>query len=426
MLKKIFFWGFVLVVQFVIGQTKIKTVFYNLLQYDNNQYSRDKTPSLKIVLDELNPDLFLVCELKNEAASDYLFTHAIKAHNFDFEKAIFRQSQSPATDLLQMAYYNSKKLILQSTEVIPTGIRDINHYTFKLNTDDESANSQFIEVYVTHLKASTGPENRLKRLQSAEIFARELDRISPDSFVIFAGDFNFYSSNEEGYQKILDKNNAIQLIDPIDRPCLPFPENIPPNIDPFTLYASDSEYFWRNSSFSDIHSQSTRNGSWNGEGSGGGMDDRFDFILLSNNFLNSSNLFYVTQSYQTIGNNGNCYNSYVSNPSCTGGYSAALRNALFDFSDHLPIYLEIESPANTLSTQSYNQIKFISSNVSRDFIEIHPMDFQKEFFIYNHLGQVIHKLTSEEEKIRIDIRSYPQGLYFIRAKNSLPKKFIKL
>ena len=76
----------------------------------------------------------MVCEIKNETASNYLFANAILPHKESFKKTPFKYSQSPATGLLQMVYYNSNKLILESTKVIPTETRDINHYTFKINT----------------------------------------------------------------------------------------------------------------------------------------------------------------------------------------------------------------------------------------------------------------------------------------------------
>jgi endonuclease/exonuclease/phosphatase family metal-dependent hydrolase len=316
------------------GQTRIKAMMYNVLNYSDSEVSQNKTPFLSTILNEVNPDLLMVCEVVDEIGSDYLFENAIIPFNEDFEKAPFEENQSGSYSLQQMVYYNSNKLILEESRVITADTRDINQYTFKINTENTESNPIRMEVFVTHLKASSGENNRDKRLTSIQSFVSYTNTIANDSYVLFAGDFNFYTSNEEGYQYLIDDRNPIIMVDPIDRPATPFPDD--PNItDPFEYYNSSSIYFWRNNSFADIHTQSTRtsnSGLIDGSGSTGGLDDRFDFIMMSENFNTSSDLFYVNDSYQEIGNNGNCYNSFLSNTNCSGTYSQTLRNALIEFS----------------------------------------------------------------------------------------------
>src|SRR5690554_8106850 len=54
----------------------------------------------------------------------------------------------------------------------------------------------------------------------------------------------------------------------------------------------------------------TRNGGNFDCGSQGGMDDRFDQILVSQNVMNNSdNVEYQTGSYRAVGNDGNHFNS---------------------------------------------------------------------------------------------------------------------
>ena len=406
------------------GQTKIKSLFYNTLNYDSNLSSQNRSHHLKTILDDVKPDLFMVCEVKNETASNYLFANAILPHKESFKKAPFKYSQSPATGLLQMVYYNSNKLILESTNVIPTETRDINHYTFKINTVNVSTSPIRIEVFVTHLKASRGLYNRNKRLSSIGSFVRELDRLPKNSNVIFAGDFNFYTSNENGFKKLIDTSNSIKMIDPINRLCPTFPNDGKDYYD--TDY--DSSYFWNNSSFRDIHTQSTRVSQLNGDGAGGGMDDRFDFIMMSENLKTNPNLFYKEGSYKSVGNNGNCYNSYVSNTSCTGNFSQNLRTALYNFSDHLPVVMEIETPENTLSINKYEQpLVFANTNSHKNNITLKTNFNVNKVSIYNFLGQVIKEIdfTNLKEK-NINISNFSKGVYFIKADNYKPIKFLKL
>ena len=242
-LRKYFFVLFVCFTSIINAQTNIKAMFYNTLNYNSDTQSQERTSYLKTILDDIQPDIFMICELKNEIVSNYLFENAVLPFNGNFSKAEFKPSESPATSLLQMVYYNSNKLELEYNEVIPTGIRDINHYTFIIKSENSTNEVTRIEVFVTHLKASRGNDNMQKRLASVENFTRELDRLPEDSFVLFAGDFNFYTSNESGFQTIINSSNPIKIIDPVNRLCPAFPDD---NKDYFNE-DYDSTYFWNNS-----------------------------------------------------------------------------------------------------------------------------------------------------------------------------------
>ena len=407
------------------AQTKIKTMFYNTLNYNSTSESQNRTHHLKTILEHVKPDLFMVCELKNQTASNFLYNNAILPINNRFAKADFKYSQSPATGLQQMVYFNSEKLTLENQAVIPTNTRDINHYTFKINSVDSETNPIKIEVFVTHLKASKGESNMQKRLESVAHFTRELERLPKNSFVLFAGDFNFYTSNEAGFKNIIDERNSIKIIDPINKLCPTFPDN---STDYFDENNYNSYYFWNNSSFADTHSQSTRSWQVNGDGAGGGMDDRFDFIMMSKNLTTSSDLFYVQNSYKAVGNNGNCYNSYVSNSSCTGVFSQDIRNALYYFSDHLPIVMSLETPKNTLSNpEKNNSISFLKSNIVKSYLKLQMTEKVNNLIIYNQLGQILFKTKNiDKSKLDIDVNHLQKGMYFIKADNYNSLKFIKI
>ena len=410
------------------GQTRIKAMMYNILNYSNSEVSRNKTPFLSTIIEEVRPDLFMVCELVDEIASNYLFENVIIPYNENFQKAPFEENQSGNSDLQQMVYYNTKKLILEETRVITADTRDINKYTFKINTENASTNPILLEVFVTHLKASSGYSNRQRRLNSIQSFVSFTNNIASDSHVLFAGDFNFYTSNEEGYQYLIDDLNPIVIVDPIDRPAPNFPDD---GVNYYENY--DSTYFWNNSSFADVHSQSTRtsnSGFIDDSGSTGGLDDRFDFIMMSKNFNTSSDLYYIEDSYQTIGNNGNCYNSHINNVNCSGEFSQTLREALIEFSDHLPIVMEIETPENTLSTSLIEEINFIGSNITEDYLKITSTEKINNFKIYSSTGQLIKVIFTEKtgnNKMNIDVKHISKGIYYLsHQKLRKPLKFIKI
>jgi len=422
---------FLLLILFVnvnFGQTRIKAMMYNVLNYSDSEVSRNKTPFLSTILDEVKPDLFMVCEMIDEIGSNYLFENSIIPFNENFQKAPFEENQSGSYSLQQMVYYNTEKLILEETRVITADTRDINQYTFKINTENLNTNPITIEVFVTHLKASTGSSNRQRRLNSIQSFVSYTNNIADDSYVLFAGDLNFYTSNEEGYQHLIDDRNPIVIIDPIDRPTPNFPDD---GIDYYENY--NSTYFWNNSSFRDIHSQSTRTsniGFIDDSGSTGGLDDRFDFIMMSKNFNTSTSLYYVNDSYKVVGNNGNCYNSFISNPNCSGVYSQTLRDALIEFSDHLPVVMEIETPENTLSINLISETNFIGSNIIKDYLKITSPNDINNLKIYSITGQLIDVKLSKNtgnDTIIIDVKHISKGIYYLsHQKLKKPLKFIKI
>lgn len=409
------------------GQTRIKSMFYNILNYDSDTASQNRTADLKDILDEVSPDLFMVCELINETASDYLFNNAVLPHNNQFEKAPFEVANSGS--LQQMVYYNKQKLTLEGTIAYNSDPRDINRYTFRINTENADTDPIKIEVFVTHLKASRGDSNRQRREAAIGDFITVLNSLPTDSYILFAGDFNFYTSNEEGYASLIDANNSIVMVDPIDRPCPEFPNN---GVDYFDPNNYNSTYFWNNSSFADVHTQSTRTSG--GNGAGGGMDDRFDFIMMSENLSTSSDLYYVDNTYEAIGNNGNCYNSFVSSTSCSGAYSQNLRDDLLNFSDHLPVVMDLETPQNILSIDSFTQnINFSGSNLVTDELVLTFNSFSdvKKLIIYNQLGQVVKEFSAinsgiNNKKLRLDVNNLSNGLYYLKSTNQQkPLKFIK-
>ena len=97
------------------------------------------------------------------------------------------------------------------------------------------------------------------------------------------GDFNLYHSSEASYQLLLSTNpNPVgQLFDPINMP-------------------GD---WTQNPSFAAIDTQSPRTQSFGG-GATGGMDDRFDFILVSAALMDTAGTYAMPETYHAFGNDG--------------------------------------------------------------------------------------------------------------------------
>lgn len=412
MFKKILTLLFVIVSLGASAQGTIKTMVYNLLEFPS-AFPSNRTQLLKNILNEYNPDIFMVCELESEAGANLILNISLNDEGNDYLMAPFEPSQSGDPDHQQLIFYRKGMFTLEASEVIPTPVRDINHYTLKLKTADQQTDPLLIEVFVTHLKSSQGSANRQLRLEMVQQFTNRLETLDPNSFVLFGGDFNLYTQSEPAYQELLDPTNAIVMVDPIDRPGS-----------------------WNNNiNFQDIHSQSTRISSGPfGAGAGGGMDDRFDFIVMSQNMQNNPKLKYIAETYKAFGNNGNCYDKSINSPDCAGDFSEALRENLYNMSDHLPIVMNLETNKQIVLSNNTFLVKnaielentLVSSNLNIRLNSNVSENISLE--IYNTLGQKLLIFNSKNsEFISIDVSSLAKGVYYL--KTNLPAtnafKFVK-
>lgn len=403
---------------FVISQETLNAMFYNLFKFPNS-LPQNRELILRDILDEYQPDLFMVCELVTEDAADLILNTSLQNQADPFARAEFVPDITKPSDPIQtMVFYNTRKLTLLSQQNLPTVYRDINQYSFQLNV--EESEPIYLEVFVAHLKSSTGTANQQIRLQMVQVVTSALENLTqPNTYVLFSGDFNFYKSSEPGYQEILDPTNAIVLLDPLN-----------------------AQGNWHdNPEFSYLHTQSTRvsNTGFGGgpnAGASGGLDDRFDFIMMSENFEASSLFSYVNETYKAFGNNGNCLDKDVKDPSCTGEFSQTLRENLYYMSDHLPVVMQFQVNDTFLSTTNLDskpEIWFESSNVSKKEvivgINLEKMNTTngKYLYVYNSFGQLIQIAEiNKQNKVIISTDSLTSGIYYIKTNNhGTTLKFIK-
>jgi hypothetical protein len=172
-------------------------------------------------------------------------------------------------------------------------------------------------VYSNHYKAGASDDDEDRRNVEAEALRANLDGLGEGTHAILAGDYNVYRSSELSYQT-LQAPGPGQAFDPINRPG------------------------WQNSPtlFRDIHTHSTVEGS---RPSAGGMNDRFDFQLVTGEFLDGEGPDYIPGTYRAFGNNGT---HMVGKSISTGmGADPAVLAALMTASDHLPVVADYQLPA---------------------------------------------------------------------------------
>lgn len=394
----------------VSAQETIKTMFYNLLEFPEASPGGRGT-ILKNILDTYEPDIFMICEVQNQDGADIVLNESLNSEGLEYDAAQFIANGSGPAELQQLIYWKRDKFTLLNTEVLQTTVRDINHYTLQLNTADAAVDPVIIEAYVAHLKSSQGTANQNLRLSMVQEFTTSLESLDSDAFVLFAGDFNVYRATEVAYQEILDPTNNVVMVDPID--------------------VSGT---WNNESFQAVHTQSTRVSSGGfGAGAGGGMDDRFDFIMMSQNMQTNPKLRYIPETYLAYGNNGNCYNNDVSSTDCTGTFSQELRNNIYSMSDHLPVVMNLETNKEIVlsvpSNETQEGIRLVNTIVSTKLnLQVPSHLFTSEIVIFNTLGQQIKTLELNNQSRQVfDVSGIANGIYYLKTAQSSNQsiKFVK-
>ncbi len=399
----------------VFSQETFKLMFYNLLNYPLQDAS--KLQYLEVILDDYRPDLFMVCELNNQTGADAIL-NSLQFINPNYESATFVTNSSDDTfgdqnDLQNFIYFDSSKFILESQSVVTTIYRDFNLYTFKLNTANQVSNPIYIHAIVCHLKASRDDPNPDLRLQMVNDLVTYLETLTSNDYVILGGDLNVYTNSEPAFLELTDVTNNIAFVDPANR---------------VGSWSNNTNYI-------DVFTQSTRTQFGLG-GATGGFDDRFDFILTSENMLTNPDIFYVNNSYQVYGNNGNvnCYNQEINSSNCDGAdFDSAIRDVLYNMSDHLPVTIQLQTN-ETLSTNKFvleQPFSIIGSNLVNNTLslQINTTTFESDFiYIFNTLGQKIATIKIQNlNLLQLDVSNLSNGIYYIVASNYnlKPLKFIK-
>ncbi|MFC1618866.1 endonuclease/exonuclease/phosphatase family protein [Candidatus Neomarinimicrobiota bacterium] len=302
-------------------ENRLVVMTWNLLNFPDHYQGR--IADIGLVLGGLEPDILVVNEMKSSSGVSLLYNQVLQPL-----APVYAQGPFVANDYQNNAiFYNSERLSLLGSVTIPTALRDINGYTFHI--EDHADTTFTFTIFAAHLKAGN-PDYDLtdsqKRWQECKQLQAYIGGRDSDFHYAFAGDFNFYTADEPGYSLLMD-SMAVDLEDPIDSPGV-----------------------WHyNDSFSFIHTQSTRVPDIGDGGSTSGMDDRFDFILLSHHMLQDSEaLSYIAGSYQAYGNDGLHYDKSINDPPGNAFVPANIADALYGASDHLPVLLQLAYPSNPL------------------------------------------------------------------------------
>ncbi len=308
-------------------QEKIMT--YNVLHYDGED---NRDIFYQTIINQIQPDL-LVCQEINgtDGFNSFLDNVLNIAQPGLWEGADFID-QSANNDIA--LYYKSEHFFYINTSVINTaqtsGTRNVVEWVMK-----HIATSVEFRIYGVHFKANVGYEER--RRVEMSIMRDYLNDLPQQSHFIVAGDFNIYNaSTEPGFEIITSPGSDIdgQLFDPLNR------------IGDWhaDIGETDCEY-------ADVHTQSTRVLDF-GDGATGGMDDRFDWIMVSAAVLEETNeINYLDGTYTSYGNDGNHCNQAIYQGS-NSAVSQSIAYALHAASDHLPVTASFQFSLQDTTTAS--------------------------------------------------------------------------
>ena len=181
-----------------------------------------------------------------------------------------------------------------------------------------------IYVYGAHLKASTGSSNEALRNTGMKAIRANADALGAGIPCIYTGDFNFYNNTEDGYVSLIAAGNG-QGVDP---------------------YGNGN---WTGSTNAWKQTQAPMVVGYNGM-VGGGLNDRFDFIVPSLGAADGRGISAMTSTMRVPGNDGAHYNIDIN--AGTNTYyptdinrSNILADNLGMASDHITQLMEFQVPA---------------------------------------------------------------------------------
>ncbi|MDY0078257.1 MAG: T9SS type A sorting domain-containing protein [Bacteroidales bacterium] len=406
--------AFLLLTLAIRAEDTLTVMHYNLLYYaantsfctNENNNLDEKNIHLKVILDAVRPDIFTVNEISALEVNQLgLMENTLNVNGVNYYQKAAPSNQA-GSGIVNMMYYDSRKLRLKTQHTAQSYIRDIDVYELYYISDDlAQGDTSFVVCAVAHLKSGNSNENEAKRKIMAENAMAFLEARYATENVLFMGDFNVYSGSDDAYQTITNYSNAaIRFIDPIDQ----------------------SGNWNNNSAFAAIHTQST-NSSSNGCAASGGMDDRFDFILVSDEVrFGTKSISYIEDSYKAFGQDGLHYNSSIAAPPANAVVSEEVAYALQNMSDHLPVVLQLHVD-KTLDIYEQQRNPFLAGLLNNPVADLLRLSFYQPtagslvFNLYNTQGQLIKTdsqgFATGKQQFSMNLTSVPAGFYLLQLTN---------
>ncbi len=289
-------------------QDTIRVCSYNVLNFGNETTATRKAAAQSVIR-AIQPHLIVVQGIKGVEGIESV----LEQIRYAVAPRAFAGSGEDGRGTDNVIAYDTLIFLYPPVSIpILTPLRDISHWILVFREHRQDT----LHVFGCDLK--DGDTNDLARFEGAMLIRVRIDSLPPSHSFILCGDLNVNTSSEGAYL-------ALTTINP----------DIPSNlVDPIPYYG-----IWHsNKAFANIHTQSTRITLADG-GASGGLDDRFDFVMISPK-LNEG---YLPGSYTTFGNDGRHFKDSV-NHLPNFAVPDSIAQALNLASDHLPVYLDMIVP----------------------------------------------------------------------------------
>lgn len=394
-----------------MAQDTLTVMQYNLLyygntstcdEYDNNTQHKDEC--IRVILDEVKPNILTVCEFgaTQSLQNDFL------RHNLNINDANYWQSDNiinyANSSIINHIFFDSRKMGLKKHMALRTHPRDTDVYELYMRTPSLAVGDTIkLVCIVAHTKA--GKEWESSRRAQMQMAMDYVNQHYSTENVLIMGDFNMYGASESGYRL---------LTQTYSNPYARF-------MDPVANHGGVGE--WNNNiQFAQFHTQSTHSTSSECFVDGG-LDDRFDFILMSDEIAFSYNhLRYVNNSYKAVGNDGHHFNMSV-DQGYNASVPAAVAEALFDASDHLPVTMKIAVDVHlgVEDNEAQNLYATVAPNPASDKATVHffnPLQGQVQFDLYSLQGQLMQRESAElgegSQQFELSLQGLTKGFYLLR------------
>lgn len=400
------------------AQDTLTVMQYNLLYYGNynsgfaecyetNNNTQYKDECIRTIVGYVKPDILTVCEF---GASQQLLTDFMR-HNLNINGADYWKSDNiinyASSNIINHIFYDSRKMELKRHVAIQTSPRDTDVYEMYMKTASLAQGDTIrLVCIVAHPKAGQGYEASRRALMQ-----RAMDYVNqhyPTENVLIMGDFNIYGASESSYRLLTQTypNTDICFVDPV--------------------YRIGGVGEWSNNSqFAKFHTQSPHGYSDECYASGG-LDDRFDFILMADEIaFNFNHLHYLQDSYTAVGNDGNHFNMSVDQ-----NYNAAVppqvADALFDASDHLPVAMKIvvDTHLGVGDNDMYTLQASIAPNPATEVATVsfhNPKAGRVTFEVFSLQGQRMlaetEVLGEGEQSHELSLGGLAKGFYILRIES---------
>lgn len=404
----------------LFAQDTIRMMQYNLMYYTNSSGISDcnsvtnnldnKDAHIKTIFQYVQPTVMCVCEMGSQTQyADRLLNNAINVDGVDYYRRGPLTNQSGGT-IANMIFYDSRKLTLHKSVNITTSYRDINGYTFYYNADNlTDGDTIFTTFWIAHLKAGTGATNEQHRLTQTQKLMNRIANFGLPGNYTFSGDFNVYSSEEPAYKELTEYSNSLyRFYDPVNSP----------------------GYWHNNAQFASLHTQSTHSQEADCFSSGG-LDDRFDFILVSPYiYYGSDRIHLVEDSYRTLGQDGMRFNGSIVSP-VNNSIPSSIATALFQQSDHLPVIVDLAVDAHVGVRKPMTDHFVRVTNPVRGALEIELQSVEAGRYTISLFTADGRTLATYQEYFDAGVHklSYPfpygKGAYFAQIQRENGQKTVK-